>query len=314
VQDRNEELARALVPQLMQTIAASPRTNQPDRLRPAASPLHEAVVAEVRMQGWPSAKLWQRAGERELWLEVASHNTISAGWYRVQHLPAARASAGARWKVVLIVLSAVILVSVWGAFSVVLPMKALNAELARMHPARGSAETEADVATSRWMPREFAQVLTHARAVVRERRQMEAARATMLQAISHDLRSPLARIRLQAELLSADDVPSAQEAIQRNVDAANQHLERLLQFSAAANAPVLQALNVSHALSASIAALGTRDGDAIRLDIEPAHLSWPLDPNWLTQWLSLLINNARAYGAAPIVVRARAAPNLVLEV
>lgn len=132
-----------------------------------------------------------------------------------------------RGAIVLITLGLVFVSSWWISHTVVRPIRQLERGMQQFFkwtgevpdlPERGPAEV-------RSLSRSFLQ-MAHGQSA------LDADRALMLASISHDLRSPLARIRLAAELI-APSGPDAitREAIKRNVDIADRHLESFLGFA-----------------------------------------------------------------------------------
>jgi len=133
----------------------------------------------------------------------------------------------------------------------------------------------------------------------------ERERALLLAGISHDLRSPLARIRLAAELLpesadNRDDVAS----ITRNVDHADQLIASFLEF-VRASAPDLE-------LQGSVDLVATTRQAASRFERRhqdlavhaPASLVLHRVPALLLDRLvANLVDNALKHGAPPVVVK-----------
>ena len=129
--------------------------------------------------------------------------------------------------------------------------------------------------------------------LARHRRELDERRSTMLAAISHDLRSPLTRIRMAAELLpKAEDVEVRREVIVRNIDVANRLLSNFIDMARADHEPIedrvdLRALVLDVALSAP----------EVRLGELPAKPQWlaPASAVALERALLNLIDNARVY-------------------
>ena len=139
--------------------------------------------------------------------------------------------------------------------------------------------------------------------LVRQRQALDTERRTMLAAISHDLRSPLGRIRMAAELLpEAEGVALRREAIVRNVLVADRLLGNFIDLARADEEPIndrvdLVALLVEH----------------VDVDTDGAQLSLPANPVVLEPASALaleralrnLLDNARHHGAPPLQVALR---------
>jgi two-component system, OmpR family, osmolarity sensor histidine kinase EnvZ len=143
--------------------------------------------------------------------------------------------------------------------------------------------------------RELAQQLAKQ---ARMRRDLDAQRRSMLAAISHDLRSPLGRIRLAAELLpSAEGVAKRQEVIVRNVQVADRLLGSFIDMARAEEEP----LNGRVDLAALCRELAQDQAD-VHLHPGSAQPVWlqPANALALERALNNLLDNARLHGAAPI--------------
>jgi signal transduction histidine kinase len=119
--------------------------------------------------------------------------------------------------------------------------------------------------------------------------------------VSHELRSPLGRIRVLVELLR-DGVapPTAHDDLQREVDGMDALVADLLavsriDFEAVSPAP-LAALDLARR---SLAAAGCVE---TRLAIEPAELSVRADPTLATRALGLLLDNAVRHGGHAVAL------------
>ncbi|MFM7330285.1 MAG: ATP-binding protein, partial [Brachymonas sp.] len=131
-----------------------------------------------------------------------------------------------------------------------------------------------------------------------QRRELDERRSMMLAAISHDLRSPLGRIRMAAELLpKAQGVEVRRESIVRNVDVANRLLTDFIDMARADHEPIADRVDLS-ALVLDITQ-GITDLRLLELPQEPQWLA-PASAIALERALSNLIDNAHIYGAPPI--------------
>jgi len=136
-----------------------------------------------------------------------------------------------------------------------------------------------------------------------QRVQQDDARAMMLAGISHDLRSPLGRIRLAAELLpDTPGVAARRESIVRNAQLADELVGSFIALVRSATEPLDERVDV-HALVRE--SLGSGDHADVRVDLPAA-----AEPLWvepasrivLQRCLFNLLDNARRHGRPPLVV------------
>lgn len=145
--------------------------------------------------------------------------------------------------------------------------------------------------------------------------QHERERALLLAGVSHDLRSPLARIRMAAGLLR-DDADDARwrEAIVRNTEVADRLIGSFLDHVRAGELPLDQPADLADV--ARLAAAEAGQG------VEPPVLDLPetlplanSHPLLLERMVGNLLDNAYKHGRAPVVLRVRAAGgDAVIEV
>jgi two-component system osmolarity sensor histidine kinase EnvZ len=163
---------------------------------------------------------------------------------------------------------------------------------------RFEAEGQLPVAVDTSAPLELRELSQQFAELARQRLHQDEERRTMLAAISHDLRSPLGRIRLAAELLpEADGVAPRREAIVRNVQVADRLLGSFIDMARADDEPIGGRVN----LCALVHELAHSEAD-IRLIEVPAAMRWlqPASEVALERALRNLIDNARRHGAVPI--------------
>jgi two-component system osmolarity sensor histidine kinase EnvZ len=130
----------------------------------------------------------------------------------------------------------------------------------------------------------------------------ESERALLLAGVSHDLRSPLARIRMAAELLpEGDGIAARRESIVRNVDVADRLVASFLEYVRAAELPLDDTVDVA-AVAARVIEL--RAEPAARLALEaPARLDLPRANALLIERLiGNLVDNAMRHGRPPVRV------------
>ena len=131
----------------------------------------------------------------------------------------------------------------------------------------------------------------------------ESERALLLAGVSHDLRSPLARIRMAAELLpETPDVAARRGTIVRNVDVADRLIASFLDYVRASELPLTATVD---AAAVARRLLETRDepADALAL-VAPARLDVPRAHELLLErLLANLVDNAMRHGQPPVLLR-----------
>ncbi|MCI4439914.1 sensor histidine kinase [Tibeticola sp.] len=124
---------------------------------------------------------------------------------------------------------------------------------------------------------------------------IEQDRAVMLAGISHDLRTPLARLRLEAEMSVAD--PDAREHMIADIAQLDAIIDKFLEYARPGQAE-LRPVSLSEIVEACIYPFKDAADIAIALDI-PAGIRVMADEVELARVLSNLIENARRYGKSP---------------
>lgn len=136
-----------------------------------------------------------------------------------------------------------------------------------------------------------------------QRVQQEDARAMMLAGVSHDLRSPLGRIRLAAELLpDAPGVAARRESIVRNAQLADELVGSFIALVRSATEPLDERVDLN-ALVRDL--LGNGDHADVRADLPPAGQAVWVEPASrivLQRCLLNVLDNARRYGRPPLEV------------
>jgi two-component system osmolarity sensor histidine kinase EnvZ len=148
-------------------------------------------------------------------------------------------------------------------------------------------------------PRELRQLTRGFNQMVSDISQTQSDRNVMLAGVAHDLRTPLARLRLRAEMM---DEPRVRDGVVRDVDSLTHIVDQFLMF--ANDAP-------DQSLPAGVETLCERSarnyhavypGDAqIELQLG-AGPDFALPEASLDRMLTNLLENAHAYGAAPITI------------
>jgi two-component system osmolarity sensor histidine kinase EnvZ len=134
----------------------------------------------------------------------------------------------------------------------------------------------------------------------------ESERSMLLAGVSHDLRSPLARIRMAAELLpETADVAARRTSIVRNVDAADRLIASFLDYVRAAELPLDATVDVV-AVARRLLASRDEPADVLALDAPPRLDVAGTHELLLERLLANLVDNAMRHGKPPVRVRLRA--------
>lgn len=136
--------------------------------------------------------------------------------------------------------------------------------------------------------------------MVKDLQQAESDREIMLAGISHDLRTPLARMRLEIELSDIND--AAREAIDEDLAQIDYSIGQLMEYARPAGKVPSQGTNISEALHTLAEReqqlLADSDTTKLTTDIAP-NLYAAIDAHDLKRILINLIENAKRYGQHP---------------
>ena len=125
-------------------------------------------------------------------------------------------------------------------------------------------------------------------------------RTAMLAGVSHDLRTPLTRMKLELELL--ENSPEV-EALKSDISEMEQMIEAYLAFARGEGVEDSEEIDLE-ALLQEIVGKARRECPQIELSVE-APVSLTVRPNAIRRCLSNLINNAVRYGGGEVAVTAR---------
>lgn len=141
--------------------------------------------------------------------------------------------------------------------------------------------------------------------MARDIRQTEADREIMLAGISHDLRTPLARMRLEIEMSNVSD--ETRQAIDDDLSQIDHSIGQLMEYARPAGAVPEQGIDISAALSDLYERERSHTeslGGKLTAAIEP-DLYAKISAHDLKRVVSNLIENARRYGRSPEDDKAR---------
>ncbi|WP_153075708.1 ATP-binding protein [Paraburkholderia bonniea] len=255
--------------------------------------LPASTQARVGSPGRPPT-LWVRAAADRNWIVVP-----------VQALrPPRSLDRMVSWLA--IIFAAAVMAALFAAWQLQQPLRSLAQAVARFGrnlpvppvPERG--------------PRELRQLTHGFNQMVQAVARTENDRAVMLAGVAHDLKTPLARLRLRAEMM--DDL-KMRDGVVRDVDSMTHIVEQFLVFAhdGVDRSEVVEVDAQCERVVRHYRAAATR---AVEMQTElTAGSAFRLPAATLDRILSNLLDNAQAYGAPPIVVAtARTATGFVLEV
>ncbi len=131
----------------------------------------------------------------------------------------------------------------------------------------------------------------------------ESERALLLAGVSHDLRSPLARIRMAAELLpEAEGIAARRASIVRNVDVADRLIASFLDYVRASELPLDATVDIV-AVARRLAEQRDLPADVLAI-AAPPRLALPRTHELLLErLLANLVDNALLHGRPPVAIR-----------
>ncbi|MFA6180214.1 MAG: ATP-binding protein [Methylophilaceae bacterium] len=144
--------------------------------------------------------------------------------------------------------------------------------------------------------------------------QLDAERTLLLAGVSHDLRTPLARLRLAVEMLPEEQTGSLKEGMVQDITDMDSIIHQFLDFVRGVEGEPTQMIDLN-ALLKSLFDRHTRAGRKLILRLAPTHLI-PLRPLAMQRLLNNLIDNAFAYsqGSEVIVETTIMANSVILSV
>ncbi|MEO8937176.1 MAG: ATP-binding protein [Burkholderiaceae bacterium] len=146
-------------------------------------------------------------------------------------------------------------------------------------------------------PREIRDANASFNGMVDDLARIEADRVLLLAGISHDLRTPLTRLRLEAELSISD--PEARDAIQADVEQIDSIINQFLDYARPLESQhAFEEVDLTALVAEAIAGIASDERITIESDLQPTE---PIraHPIEIRRVLFNLIENARRYGATP---------------
>jgi two-component system osmolarity sensor histidine kinase EnvZ len=285
----------ALLKSLDQGVPTRVRPREP---RDVAEPLDAGrfsrlVSAELRQQLGPQVQVASRVnGEAGLWVDFE----IGRDRYWLHAPPTVGAPGGPTFAIWVGVALVTTLAGSAGVARIInRPLRALSFAASRIREGDLDSRLDEDTLTS-----EVREVNRGFNRMARELSRVEEDRALMLAGISHDLRTPLARLRLDIEISVPD------EAARRNMASDIEQLDAIIgKFTDYARAPHVQLEPVFVATLVDRMAAGFRDHTQLCVNSRVAiDLMVMADEVELGRVFLNLLENARRYGRTPGTGRA----------
>ncbi len=255
---------------------------------------YEYVEAELRAQlGAATRFTLSRNGVEGLWVSFA----IDGDGYWVL-MPEARLASGESWRWIGWG-ALVLLLAVGGAYFIVArinrPLRALTQAAAQMGRGTTPAPVDENGPTEiRTLSRAFNQMAA-------DRKKLDDERALLLAGVSHDLRTPLARIRLGVEMLDDKGDPTLRDGIVQDIEDIDAAINQFLDFARAASSEnetpdasvndIVDALAPRYARAGKPLVIATRDVPRM-----------PLRQLAMQRLISNLIDNAFRHGGSEVTV------------
>lgn len=142
---------------------------------------------------------------------------------------------------------------------------------------------------------------------------LDTERTLLLAGISHDLRTPLARLRLAVELLPDGQVGTLKNGMVQDITDMDSIIHQFLDFVRGIEGEPTRLTDLNE-LVKSIAERHIRAGHNLTLNLAPTHMI-PLRPLAMQRLLGNLIDNAFAYGKGEVTISSRiTADSIILSV
>ena len=259
-----------------------------ERLRDLFGPGAEVYVRPVR--GEPDAErraprtffIRLPAGQREYWVAIPRG--------RIDRDPA---TAMVAWSLAGLAIAGL------ATFLIVWRLNRPLAELGRAAERLGRGGDPPPIAETG--PTEIRSVARAFNQMTRDLRKAERDRATFLAGVSHDLRTPLARLRLDVEMLEGKVDAEVQRGMVDDVNDMNAIIDQFIDFTRSEAAEKLSAVNLSE-LARSCAERAVRSGVQVRCELADLPLLM-LRPLAMQRLVDNLVGNAARHAGGEVLLR-----------
>jgi two-component system osmolarity sensor histidine kinase EnvZ len=282
-----------------------PESERPGIGPPRAQPAAEQLQARLKEAFGPETQVRIAPRLGQLFVQVKAGDT---GYWVGFPLAPRQTDDDIPWRAVawaLIVVSLLLIAAFAFARYLARPLTDLRKAVERV----GRGETPAPLPESG--PSEIAAVNHGFNAMIGNLRQIERDRAVLLAGVSHDLRTPLARLRLGIEMSARDEATRA--GMVADIEEMDRIIGQFLDFARDDAATAFEARDLNRIVAACVDRY-THAGRDIRFaagNVPPL----PLRETAMSRLTSNLIDNALAYGAPPVeVTTSRRGDRVVLDI
>jgi two-component system, OmpR family, osmolarity sensor histidine kinase EnvZ len=284
-----------LLEELSQTEAIQVYIATPDeRIAPLPDrPFVQEVAGELKRQLGPETQVTlTRSGTPGVWVSFE----IDDEPYWV-HLPRSRIERNEPlrwigWGLIVLVLAG------GGAYFIVSFINRPLRELTRATAQMARGRTPQPV-TERG-PAEISSLARAFNHLADDLKRLDDERALLLAGVSHDLRTPLSRIRLGIEMMDDKGDPTLREGLVQDVEDIDTAIGQFLDFARLRDAEAAAPSDLN-ALVEHVAARYVQGGKAVRCALSPVPLM-PLRPRAIQRLLGNLMDNALRYGNGEVEV------------
>jgi two-component system, OmpR family, osmolarity sensor histidine kinase EnvZ len=271
---------------------------------PPQSSLLVNLQERLKNELGPETELRFQSRLQLLWIKLVAGERVYWAGFKLPPRPSDEVPSRAlEWSVVIL---AVLLASAY-AFARYLarPLRQLNAAVASVGEGRSPPPLpESGPSEIVNLNRGFNQMISNLR-------QIEQDRAMLLAGVSHDLRTPLARLRLGLEVAASDD--RARQGMVDDIEEMDRIISQFLDFAREGNDSALELCDPGE-IVAAVVGRQQRAGHDVRFARETLPRA-PLRATAFERMIANLVDNALRHGAPPVEVSARVADHtLVLEV
>ncbi len=259
-------------------------------------PPHGPFVAEIerrlRAELGPGTEVRAQPGRQQFLVRLEAGGK---GYWAALPMPAAREQDATPTRAVVWSLAIVALLTAAAylfARYLARPLRELNAAVDEL--GRGGAPAPLPEGG----PVEIAAVNRRFNAMLANLRQAERDRALLLAGVSHDLRTPLARLRLGVEMGGGD--PAARSGMVADIEEMDRIVGQFLDFARVDDPSGRELAPLDPIVRASVDRYVAVDRDVSFLP--GASLALPLKPTAVSRLVANLVDNALAYGAPPVEV------------
>jgi two-component system osmolarity sensor histidine kinase EnvZ len=272
---------------------------------PPPGPLLQMLEERLREALGPDTELRVAPGRGLMLVRLTA---AGAGYWVGFALPPRPQAEDVPWRALIwsLIVAAILLVAAFlFARYLARPLRELNAAVERV----GRGETPLPLPEHG--PSEIVRLNRGFNQMIANLRQVEQDRALLLAGVSHDLRTPLARLRLGVEMQARDEATRA--GMVDDIAEMDRIIGQFLDFARGSTETATERCDLD-ALVRTCVDRYTRDGKDVRF-APGAGPVLPLRPTAISRLLTNLIDNALAYGAPPVeVTTSETAGTVVLDV